>query len=255
MRALARTIRTAIAVGADPGAIRVDDWRGRVSLVVPGADDGELAAAVFGEDHPAPARARMSALPDAIALDGRPLALRPLPVARRDGVAGLAAELHVHPLQVVVALAARDLPLEEDSYAPSYAGSLREWGCAADAPPPEPAPGPSLAIADDPCPRRRHARTVLQRMLRMGKVGVGYHTEIAHFARGAAPHDRRQAIEVAEALLRAGLLGEKPSVGQRHIYLNARELTAIHALIDRGETSDRALADTWTAPAPGDGRR
>ncbi len=107
---------------------------------------------------------------------------------------------------------------------------------------------PSLAIADDPCPRRRHARVVLQRMLRMGKVGPGYHTDIANFARGAAAHERHQALEVAEALLRAGLLGEKPSVGQRHIYLNVRALPEIHALIDRGETDDPQLAEMWTAP-------
>ena len=58
----------------------------------------------------------------------------------------------------------------------------------------------------------------------MGKVGPGYHTEFDHFARGAAAHDRRQALEVGEALVRAGLLIEKPSVGQRHISLNVRAL-------------------------------
>ena len=55
---------------------------------------------------------------------------------------------------------------------------------------------------------------------------------------------------MAEALLRAGLLGEKPSVGQRHIYLSVRALPEIHALIDRGETTDPQLAEMWTAPAP-----
>ncbi len=87
-------------------------------------------------------------------------------------------------------------------------------------------------------------------MLRMGKVGPGYHTDISNFARGAAAHERHQALEVGEALLRAGLLGEKPSVGQRHIYLNVRALPEIHALIDRGETADPQLAEMWTAPAP-----
>ena len=85
----------------------------------------------------------------------------------------------------------------------------------------------------------------------MGKVGPGYHTEFDHFARGAAAHDRRQALEVGEALVRAGLLIEKPSVGQRHISLNVRALPEIHALIARGETSDPQLAGLWTAPAPG----
>ena len=94
------------------------------------------------------------------------------------------------------------------------------------------------------------ARVVLQRMLRMGKVGPGYHTEFDHFARGAAAHDRRQALEVGEALIRAGMLLEKPSVGQRHISLNVRALPEIHALSERGETSDPQLAELWTAPAP-----
>ena len=113
------------------------------------------------------------------------------------------------------------------------------------------AAAPSLEIADDPCGLRRHARVVLQRMLRMGKVGVGYHTDIANFSRGAPAHERHLAMEVAEALLRAGLLGEKPSVGQRHIYLNVKALPEIHALIERGETRDAQLAALWSAPAPG----
>ena len=53
----------------------------------------------------------------------------------------------------------------------------------------------------------------------MGKWG-GYHTEFAHLARGFAGNDRALAQEVGEALLEAGLLAEKPSVGQRHVYLN-----------------------------------
>ena len=77
------------------------------------------------------------------------------------------------------------------SLSPELAHSLREWGCVGERSPAAEAL-PSLAIEDDPCPRRRHARTVLQRMLRMGKVGPGYHTEFDHFAgraraRGPAP--------------------------------------------------------------------
>src|SRR5207253_11198268 len=108
------------------------------------------------------------------------------------------------------------------------------------------------AIEDDPCPRRRHARKVLQRLLRMGKVGSQYHTEFDHLYRGAAPEDRREALEVGEALLRAGLLGEKPSVGQRHVFLRREALPEIHALIDRGHTANPGLAARWTAPAPED---
>jgi hypothetical protein len=69
----------------------------------------------------------------------------------------------------------------------------------------------------------------------MGKWG-GYHTEWAHLARGFAGNDRALAEEVGEALLRSGLLDEKPSVGQRHVFLNPRRAGDIHAFIERGET-------------------
>jgi hypothetical protein len=39
---------------------------------------------------------------------------------------------------------------------------------------------------------------------------------------------------VGEALLDSGLLLEKPSVGQRHVFLNPRRAKDIHALIDDG---------------------
>ena len=109
---------------------------------------------------------------------------------------------------------------------------------------------PSFAIEDDPCPRRRHARRVLRRLLHKRKIGSQYHTEFDHLARGAPQEDRADALHIGEALIRAGLLGEKPSVGQRHVFLRREALPAIHALIDRGETSDRHLAAEWTAPAP-----
>jgi len=85
----------------------------------------------------------------------------------------------------------------------------------------------------------------------MGKVGTGYHTAFDHMYRGAPADQRHDALEVGEALLRAGLLGEKPSVGQRHVYLRREALPEIHALIERGETGDAVLAAVWTAPAPG----
>ena len=105
-------------------------------------------------------------------------------------------------------------------------------------------------IDDDPCPRRRHARKVVQRLLRMGKVGAGYHTAFDHMYRGAPADQRREALEVSEALLRAGILGEKPSVGQLHVYLRREALPEIHALVDRGATDSPALLAIWTAPAP-----
>jgi hypothetical protein len=87
---------------------------------------------------------------------------------------------------------------------------------------------------DDPDPARRVARRILQRLNGMGKWG-GYHTEFAHLARGFAGNERSLAEAVGEALLDAGLLEEKPSVGQRHVFLNPRRAGDIHALIERGQ--------------------
>jgi hypothetical protein len=42
-------------------------------------------------------------------------------------------------------------------------------------------------------------------------------------------------MEAGEALLTAGLLEEKPSVGQRHVYLNPRRAAEIRRMIDTGE--------------------
>ncbi|MEY2513476.1 MAG: hypothetical protein QOJ89_834 [bacterium] len=86
---------------------------------------------------------------------------------------------------------------------------------------------------DDPQPARRIARRILQRLNGMGKWG-GYHTDFRHLSRGFAGNDRALADEVGEALLEAGLLAEKPSVGQRHVYLNSRRAADIHGLIERG---------------------
>ena len=87
---------------------------------------------------------------------------------------------------------------------------------------------------DDPQPARRIARRILQRLNGMGKWG-GYHTDFRHLARGFAGNERALADEVGEALLAAGLLDEKPSVGQRHVFLNPRRAADIHRLIERGD--------------------
>ena len=86
---------------------------------------------------------------------------------------------------------------------------------------------------DDPQPARRIARRILQRLNGMGKWG-GYHTDFRHLSRGFAGNDRALADDVGEALLQAGLLEEKPSVGQRHVYLNPRRAADIHGMIERG---------------------
>jgi hypothetical protein len=88
---------------------------------------------------------------------------------------------------------------------------------------------------EDPDPARRVARRILQRLDGMGKWG-GYHTDFAHLPRGFAGNDRALAIEVGEALLAAGLLAEKPSVGQRHVFLNPRRAADIHRFIESGTT-------------------
>ncbi|HEY4279316.1 MAG TPA: hypothetical protein VGM91_13920 [Conexibacter sp.] len=88
---------------------------------------------------------------------------------------------------------------------------------------------------DDADRGRRVARRILQRLMGMGKWG-GYHTDISHLARGFAGHDRALALAIGERLLDAGLLLEKPSVGQRHVFLNPRRAADIHALVERGET-------------------
>jgi hypothetical protein len=95
-------------------------------------------------------------------------------------------------------------------------------------------PGSVARAHDDPDPVRRMARRILQRLDGSGKWG-GYHTEFTHLARGfGAGNERALALEIGEALLAAGVLGEKTSVGQRHVFLNPRRSGAIRALIEEG---------------------
>jgi hypothetical protein len=91
----------------------------------------------------------------------------------------------------------------------------------------------SVRPHEDPDPARRVARRILQRLDGMGKWG-GYHTDFAHLARGFAGNERALAQEVGEALLESGVLAEKPSVGQRHVFLNPRRAAEIRRLIDDG---------------------
>jgi hypothetical protein len=86
---------------------------------------------------------------------------------------------------------------------------------------------------EDEDPARRIARRIVQRLAGMGKWG-GYHTDFAHLARGFAGNDRALALEVGERLLDAGILLEKPSVGQRHVFLNPRRARDVYELVDRG---------------------
>jgi hypothetical protein len=111
----------------------------------------------------------------------------------------------------------------------------------------EPAGAVSRAHEDSD-PVRRVARRILQRLDGMGKWG-SYHTAFDHLARGFAGNERALAYEVGEALLAAGLLEQKPSVGQRHVYLSPRRSGDIRRLIDDGE-----LPAGLTLPGVSDGR-
>jgi hypothetical protein len=134
-----------------------------------------------------------------------------------------------HPLLVAAAVAGLGgRPADSASLAEHEDAVLALLDAAAEA------AGAVARPHDDPDPARRVARRILQRLNGMGKWG-GYHTEFAHLARGFAGNDRRLAEAVGEALLEAGLLVEKPSVGQRHVFLNPRRAGDIHALIERGD--------------------
>lgn len=245
---LARSIRAAVEAGADPQGIRVLDWEGWTALEVPGADP-ELAPLALTEHHPDAGRVAVAGLPPGSVTDLPEVELPSARPGQGGGLTEVAAAVDAHPLEVAIALAARRQPVEGPGIGPELVVNLRNWGLSGE--PPEEVTDPGYGIDDDPCPRRRHARRVLQRLLRMGKVGTGYHTAFDHMYRGAPADQRHDALEVGEALLRAGLLGEKPSVGQRHVYLRREALPEIHALIERGETTDAGLESMWTAPAPG----
>ncbi|MCU0308260.1 MAG: hypothetical protein MUE51_10950 [Thermoleophilia bacterium] len=248
---LLRCLAAAVESGADAEAVSLRDWHGFALSVVPGAD-AEIAPTAMAEAHPAPARAALVPLPATVRVDGEPLDVDTAPRAPvTGGVADLAAAIWVHPVRVALAMAGHRQPPDLDRYPAEVVGLLRQWGLQGTPPEPD---APSLAIDDDPCPRRKQARRVLRRLLHMRKVGAQYHTEFDHMYRGSPPELRHDALEVGEALLRAGLLGEKPSVGQRHVYLRREALPAIHALIERGETLDPGLAAEWTAPPPGEVR-
>lgn len=192
-------------------SLRAGDLDGVLVLARPG-DDVELAAVAFDESAAAVDRLRARALivPPALLADARDLRA-PIGAA--------------HPLRVAEAVA-------EAGGDPADAGSVAEHedvvlaSLAAGAP-------PVSRPHDDPDPARRAARRILQRLDGMGKWG-GYHTEFVHLQRGFATHERALVDEVAEALLAAGLLQEKPSVGQRHVNLNPSRKADIDALIHEG---------------------
>ena len=129
-----------------------------------------------------------------------------------------------HPLRTAEAVALLGgRPADEGSVAEREDVVLAMLGATIDTVRPHEEHDPSL----------RAARRILQRLAGMGKWG-GYHTDVAHLARGFAGNERALAIEIGERLVGAGLLVAKPSVGQRHVFLNPRRAADIHALIERG---------------------
>jgi hypothetical protein len=195
------------------GDVRAGALGQHLALEVPGdPDDADLVPLAFeahvdGVDR---LRARAIALPEHVFADADDL---------RDPIGA------AHPLVVAARVAAL-------GGRPADPASMEEHEdavlAALDA-----APGVARPH-DDPDPARRVARRILQRLDGMGKWG-GYHTEFAHLARGFAGNDRALAEAVGKALLAADLLSEKPSVGQRHVFLNPRRAREIRALIERGE--------------------
>jgi hypothetical protein len=188
-----------------------------------GAHDGFLALTYPAADPRWAAEYAREALHDAVAAIDRLRAEAHLLPAHALEMGDLRPPIGpTHPLRVAeAATRLGGSPLDEDSVealGPRLAGLLEPHGSAPRA-------------HDDPDPRRRAMRRILQRLDGMGKWG-GYHTAFDHLARGFAGNDRALAYEVGEELVAAGLLAEKPSVGQRHVCLNPRRAADVRALID-----------------------
>lgn len=239
-QALARSIDAAVDAGAGSG-LRVAEWLGHCALIDAGMDP-ELLAVALEEAHEPPARVSVARLPAKLVMSAVPMDLAPpthpadLPLAR------LAQRAGVHPIEAALALAEHGASSDAaDAYAPEVLARLARVPVAAAGIDPDTeleAPSDEYAGIDrDPYPRRRQARRLLRRMFGMKKIGAMHHTQIDHLYRGVPPDERRDALEVGEALIRAGLLGEKPSNGQRHVFLRRDALPAIHALMERGEVA------------------
>jgi hypothetical protein len=196
--------------------LQVGALEGHLALRVRTAEgeDPELAAIAF-EEHVADVarlRARALAVPAEVLADAG------------DWRAPMARSLH--GAEAIARLGGR----------PADAASVAEHDEAALAVLETPGDG-AARPHDDPQPARRIARRILQRLHGMGKWG-GYHTDFRHLSRGFAGNERALADAVGEALLEAGMLEEKPSVGQRHVFLNPRRAADIHGLIERGTVPD-----------------
>jgi hypothetical protein len=220
---VAATVGALVDLAGPAAPTRPEDLRlqagelvgGHLVLAYPASDLdpdllGELGPLAF-EDHAAGIdrlRSRAVALPARLLADTD---LRP-PIGRN------------HPLRIAEAVARLGGRPED----PTAVEALEDGVLAVLA-----SNGEAVRPHEDPVPARRVARRILQRLDGMGKWG-GYHTDIAHLPRGFAGNDRALAVEMGEALLAAGLLAEKPSVGQRHVFLNPRRAADIHGFIEAG---------------------
>ena len=208
----------AMAAGtAQDLALRAGAWEGWLTLAYPVSGEDalvgtELAVEAFGEG-----------VADVDRLRARAYAL---PTAALGDVGELRRPIgELHPLliaETVARLGGR--PADASSLAEHEEAVLTVLDPTPEVRRPHEEADPSLRVA----------RRMLQRLMGMGKWG-GYHTEIAHLARGFAGHDRALALAIGERLLNAGLLVEKTSVHQRHVRLNPRRAADIHALVERGE--------------------
>jgi hypothetical protein len=194
-------------------ALSAGELDGHLALAVDGDADPELIPLAF-EEHVAPVdrlRARAVVVPAAVLEDATDL---------REPIGA------THPLRVAAEVARLGgRPADPASMEEQEDAVLAALAAAA----------PAVARPhDDPDPARRVARRILQRLDGMGKWG-GYHTEFSHLARGFAGNDKALAEEVGERLLQSGLLAEKPSVGQRHVFLNPRRARDIRVLIEQGD--------------------
>jgi hypothetical protein len=207
-----------MAAGSTQGlALRVGEWEQRLVLAYPvAADDAlvavDLAIEAFGEH-----------VTDVDRLKARAYGL---PTAALGDLGELRPPIgELHPLLIAEAVARLGgRPADAASLAEHEEAVLTVLDPTPEVRRPHEEADPSLRVA----------RRMLQRLMGMGKWG-GYHTEVAHLARGFAGHDRALALAIGERLLGAGLLVEKLSVHQRHVRLNPRRAADIHALVERGE--------------------
>jgi hypothetical protein len=205
------------AAAVEDLALRAGEWEGWLALAFPvAAADAALAVELAIEAFVEAAsdvdrlRARAYAIPSAVLGDLG--ALRP-PIGE------------LHPLRIAEAVARfGGRPADPDSVGEHEEGVLAVLDPTEEIARPHEEADPSLRVA----------RRIVQRLVGMGKWG-GYHTEVAHLARGFAGHDRALALAIGERLVAAGLLVEKQSVHQRHVRLNPRRSGEIHAFVDRGE--------------------